>query len=262
MATISTAGVMTLGDGTAKWELEGITQDSLPSASGTANTFRLSLARTGDLLTWITNGGSRKYVGLGTSAGIPIGDDTAYNATTWNGSTNAPTQNAVRDQIETLAPKADPVFTGSAQIPNGTGPTVDAAGEIAVDTTSDQLQFYGGAKRALPSIQHVSFVIPAPAATDDMLLMKAPYGMSIINIKGVLQGSTNVVGQLQECNSSGASCADLDSDITFDGGEDGDDGSLTDSSIASGNWIAWKTTSVSGTPTFLTVTVTFRVVAD
>jgi hypothetical protein len=156
----------------------------------------------------------------------------------------------------------NPVFSTSIQIPNGTGPTVDAAGEIAVDTTTDQLQFYGGAKRALPSIQHVSFVIPAPAAADDMLLMKAPYGMSILTIRGVLQGTTNVVGQLQECTSAGASCADLDSDITFNGDEDADDGSLTDSTIASGNWIGWKTTSVSGTPTFLTITVTFRVVTD
>jgi hypothetical protein len=162
----------------------------------------------------------------------------------------------------TVALTADPVFTGSTQIPNGTGPTVDAAGELAVDTTTDQFQFYGGAKRALPSIKHVSFVMPAPVATDDFILMKAPYGMTILTIKGVLAGTTNVVGQLQECDSSGASCADLDSDITFNGGEDADDGTLTDSTITSGNWIAWKTTSISGTPTFLTVTVTYRVIPD
>jgi hypothetical protein len=162
----------------------------------------------------------------------------------------------------TVALTADPVFTGSTQIPNGTGPTVDAAGEVAVDTSTDQFQFYGGAKRALPSIKHVSFVMPAPVETDDFILMKAPYGMTILTIKGVLAGTTNVVGQLQECNSSGASCADLDSDITFNGGEDADDGTLTDSTITSGNWIAWKTTSISGTPTFLTVTVTYRVIPD
>jgi hypothetical protein len=160
------------------------------------------------------------------------------------------------------APSADPVFTSSVNVPNGTGPTVDAAGEVAVDTTTDQFQFYGGAKRALPSIKHMSFVMPAPVAGDDFLLMKAPYGMTILTIKGVLAGSTNVVGQLQECDSSGASCADLDSDITFNGGEDADDGTLTDSTITSGNWIAWKTTSVSATPTFLTVTVTYRVIPD
>lgn len=179
----------------------------------------------------------------------------------WNSSSGG---NSIQNKpnLSNYAPLADPVFTGSMQVPNGASPTVDAAGEVAVDTTTDQFQFYGAAKRALPSIQHISFVIPAPAATDDMLLMKAPFGMTILTIRGVLQGTTNVIGQLQECNSSGASCVDLDSDITFDGGEDADDGTLTDNTIASGNWIAWKTTSVSGTPTFLTITVTYRVVAD
>lgn len=40
-------------------------------------------------------------------------DDTAYDATTWNGVTTvAPSKNAVRDKIETLAPLASPTFTG------------------------------------------------------------------------------------------------------------------------------------------------------
>lgn len=162
----------------------------------------------------------------------------------------------------TPIPAADAVLTSSVQIPNGSGPTVDAAGEIAVDTTTDQLQFYGGAKRALPTIQHVSFVIPAPTVDDDINLMKAPYGMTILGIDTIIQGSTSVTGQLQECTSAGASCADLDSDIIADSDGQADDGSLTDSTIASGNWIRWKTASVSGTPTFLTVTVRFRVVVD
>ncbi len=138
MATISTAGVLTLGDGTAKWQLESITQDSLPSASSTANTFRLSMARTGDLLSWITNGLSRKYVALGDSTGIPVGDDTAYDATTWNASTKAPTQNAVRDKIELLAPLASPTFT-----------SVPAAPTAAADTNTTQIAttaFYVGQK--------------------------------------------------------------------------------------------------------------------
>ena len=47
------------------------------------------------------------------------------------------------------SPLADPVFTGSLAIPQGASPTVDSAGEIAVDTTSDQLIYYGGAKRVI-----------------------------------------------------------------------------------------------------------------
>ena len=169
-----------------------------------------------------------------------------------------------------LTAGASPTLTGawdfggatSVEIPNGTGPTVDAAGEIAIDTTSDQLVYYGGAKRVLPYKQYASFVIPAPAATDDINLLKAPYGMTISAINCIVQGTTSVTGQLQECSSTGGDCADLDSDITCDADGAADDGSLTDSAIAANGWLRWKTTSVSGTPTFLTVTVTYSVVSD
>ena len=140
--------------------------------------------------------------------------------------------------------------------------TVNAVGEVTVDTTTDQFKYYGGAVRVLPYIQYLSFVIPAPAEADDINIMKAPYGMTILGIDCIVQGTTSVTGQIQECSSAGASCADLDSDITCDADGAADDGTLTDSTIASGAWLRWKTTSVSGTPTFLTVTVRYRVVAD
>ena len=140
--------------------------------------------------------------------------------------------------------------------------TVNAAGEVTVDTTTDQLKYYGGAVRVLPYIQYLSFVIPAPAEADDINIMKAPYGMTIIGIDCIVQGTTSATGQIQECDSAGANCADLDSDIVCDADGAADDGTLTDSAIASGGWLRWKTTSLSGTPTFLTVTVRYSVVAD
>lgn len=140
--------------------------------------------------------------------------------------------------------------------------TVNVAGEVTIDTTTDQIRWYGTAQQQLSPILTASLVIPAPADTDDMNIMKAPYGMTIVGIDCIVQGTTSVTGQIQECDSAGANCADLDSDITCDADGAADDGTLTDSAIASGAWLRWKTTSLSGTPTFLTVTVKYKVVAD
>ena len=130
------------------------------------------------------------------------------------------------------------------------------------EQNDQQIQFDGGAKRALPSLQFLSAAIAAPAEADDINLMKAPYAMTIVAISCIVQGTTSVTGQLQECSATGTSCADLDSDIICDADGAADDGSLTDAAIASGAWIRWKTTELSGTPTFLTVTATYRVVPD
>lgn len=52
-------------------------------------------------------------------------------------------------------------------VPNGTGPSVAAAGNIAVDTTDDQLIYYGGAKRVIPYEKTACIVLESLAATDD-----------------------------------------------------------------------------------------------
>lgn len=63
-------------------------------------------------------------------------DNTAYDATTWNGSLRAPTKNAVRDYLETVAP-GGVVATASALAANGANCSagqaplgVDAAGAV------------------------------------------------------------------------------------------------------------------------------------
>ena len=52
-------------------------------------------------------------------------------------------------------------------IVSGAAPTVDAAGEAAVDTTDDQWIYYGGAKRVLPYERTVGVVIESLTDADD-----------------------------------------------------------------------------------------------
>jgi hypothetical protein len=59
----------------------------------------------------------------------------------------------------------------SAEVPNGTGPTVDAAGEIAVDTTDDQLIYYGGSKRVVAYEDIRCHTIENLNSTDDNMAL-------------------------------------------------------------------------------------------
>ena len=99
----------------------------------------------------------------------------------------------------------------------------------------------------------------APSSSDDFLLIKNTTGetITILNIYGVLQSGTNVIGGLDECDSNGASCAAIDSDITFDGSEDTDDGSLSNATVDNNDWIRWHTTS-SSAPGWFTVCFKFE----
>jgi len=68
---------------------------------------------------------------------------------------------------------SDAVFLGSAALPNGAAPTIDAAGEIAIDTTdagvaTGQLVYHDGdAARVLSDVLTVSRTIESLTDTDD-----------------------------------------------------------------------------------------------
>jgi hypothetical protein len=86
---------------------------------------------------------------------------------------------------------------------------------------------------------------------------KFPQEIWIYNIHVYQIGATNVVGGLDECTGTAGVCSSVtpvDADITGTNGVDvADDGSLSNATIAAGNWIRWHTTSVSGTNTTLSV---------
>ena len=144
----------------------------------------------------------------------------------------------------------------SLEIPNAASPTVDAEGEIAWDTDDDKLLMYDGAVAVAVAakIKSRSFVIKAPAAADDFAFWKTPRAITLIGVYAICSGGTNVIGQLQEYDSNAANPADVDAaDWTITTAIFSDT-SFTNAAIDANDWVGWKTTSVSGTVDYLSVT--------
>lgn len=133
---------------------------------------------------------------------------------------------------------------------------VDATGT----TTGDILEYSGTkyvpVKKGTPT---KSFVIASIDNTFDFPFWQTPEAITITAVSAVCTGGTNVVGALQEYNATGTSVdAAVDGDWTITTSEY-TDASFTNAGIDAGDWIGWKTTSVSGTVTFFSITFEYTI---
>lgn len=189
---------------------------------------------------------------LGTFTGTTIADSSTIKAAL----------QSLETSVETKAPSANPVFTTSAAIPQGASPTVDAAGEIAVDTTSDQFIYYGGAKRVLTHKKQIDFAVKTPVDADDFLLFKAQTAITITDIHVIAQGGTSISVDIQECDSAGVNCATVDAAITADTDGAEDDGTLSNGTIDAGDWVKVVLGAPSGTVNYLAGSIYYVETAD
>lgn len=93
--------------------------------------------------------------------------------------------------LGTVAGAVDAGGATSVEIPNGTAPTVDAAGEVAVDTTDGQLVWYDGtAKRVASKTYGVSATIESITAADDnYAFWMAPQAVTITGVAANCRGT-------------------------------------------------------------------------
>ncbi len=105
-----------------------------------------------------------------------------------------------------------------------------------------------------------SFVITNPTANSDLPLWRVPYDITISSVH-VLTPVGVIVGHLWEYDTNGLNGSSVDTtDITTTAATNtNDDGTLNNAGIANGNYLGWKTTSVSGAPTYAIVTFEFVV---
>ena len=108
----------------------------------------------------------------------------------------------------------------------------------------------------VPAYQSKSFVLTNPTSSTDGPIWRVPYKITIAAIHVLCMDGTNIVGQLWEYDSNGLNGSTVDSsDITGTAGTNvNDDGDLSNPDIAAGNYLGWKTTSVSGSVTKVIIT--------
>lgn len=184
--------------------------------------------------------------------------DAAYQAAGrfwFNGTTHTP---KVRngDNTATLLLNTSYLTT----LPSGAAPTVDAAGEVAVDTTADQLKYYGTAAKVIDPRHTENATFKTPTSGDKAKFRK-PYGMTVQTVGCVTDAATSVVLDVQECNANGASCATILSGTITCGTTYGT-GTVSDSAIAAGNYVFFSLGTVTGTPGYLYVNFGYIVTGE
>jgi len=153
----------------------------------------------------------------------------------------------------------------SFEIPNAAGLTLDANGEIAIDTTADQLKYYsGGEIHSMVATESFSFVVSSGSfdATEVVGLKKFLEPVTITAVNCVVTSGTSVVIDIQECDGNGANCATIDSTITCGNTNTADDGTLTNPSIDAGDWVNVDLGAVTGVVNWLSVTVYYKWVGE
>lgn len=209
----------------------------------------------------------------------------AYDATNWDADTGAPQKDAVRDKLEAMPQTAGDhitltgtdldidddfllnngdVGTGvydfggatSVEIPNAADPGIDAAGEIAVDTTSDHVEYYGGAKRVLGYQRQFCFSLETPVDADDNVPIYFPREpITVTDVYCEVDGGTSVAMTI----SDGTNALEA---ITCDADGAEDDGSIANGTFTANERVEIDLASTSGTNTWLAGCVTYVLTED
>lgn len=149
-----------------------------------------------------------------------------------------------------------PTFTTSVILPQGAAPSLTTAGNIAVDTTSDQLKYYGGAERVLSYFNEICVSLETPVEADDNIPFFHPkQAITITDVTCEVDGGTSISLTI----SDGTNVLEA---ITCDGDGAADDGSIANGAFIADERMEFDLASPSGTNTWLNFCVTYTYTAD
>jgi hypothetical protein len=149
----------------------------------------------------------------------------------------------------------------ASSITYSTNPTVDASGEIAIDGTAGQVKYYGASSAYVLDPRRTENATFKTPTSGDKAKFRKPFGMTVTSVGCVTDAATSVVLDVQECDGDGANCGTiLSSTITC--GTTRGTGTVSDSSIAAGNYLAFVLGTVTDTPGFLYVDFNYAITGE
>lgn len=152
----------------------------------------------------------------------------------------------------------------SFEIPNGAGgTTVDASGEVCIDTTSGTINFYDGtAERVLNPIRSKSITIESPTSSEDIGLFYSNEAITITQIRAVLVGSStpSVTWTLRHSTTdrSATGTEAVTGGTTTTSTTTGSNVTSFNDATATAGWLWLETTAQSGTVDKLEITIYYR----
>jgi hypothetical protein len=152
----------------------------------------------------------------------------------------------------------------SFEVPNGAGgTTVNATGELTVDSTSGTLNYYdGSAERSLNPLRRVSITVEDPTSAEDIGIMRTDFAITITRETCVVVGSStpSVTITLRHGTDRSAAGNELNTSgnaitSTTSGNEDT---TFNDATIVADSFLWLETTAQSGTVDEVTCTWEYR----
>lgn len=138
----------------------------------------------------------------------------------------------------------------SLEIPSAAGgTTVNAAGEITIDTTSDTLNYYDGAEeKVLQPVRTAAITIKDPDTTVDFVIFRTNYAITITEIEVVLRGTTpSVTWSLMHNTNRSSAGNTIDSNTTTNTTTGDVHTVLTDATVPADSFIWLEISAESGT---------------
>ena len=139
------------------------------------------------------------------------------------------------------------------------------SGMLYFNTATAKIMYHNGTVWADPSggaailLKSKSFIITAPVAGSNSPVWRTPEAITVTSVSALCVGGTNVIGHVWKHDINGANGASLGaSDITATAGTNVTTSSLVGASLTAGQYIGFKTTSVTGVITRLIVTFDYN----